>query len=80
MKYKFKRPNKNNVGVGDFLVIKNKSQEIKLAPIKDVFKDRVWAEWYDGGESKIYEKALILKKDGTYLVGKNCIERLLEDY
>ena len=80
MSYKFERPNKNNVKKGDLLVIKNKSLEIKLAPIKDIFEDRVWAEWYDGGASRTYEKAIIRKEDGTWLVGKNCIEKIFKGY
>jgi len=66
-------PNGTNVDLGDLLVVKNPLGTPRLAPIENIncqngIKFRATAENLCS-DVEHYE-AIILKKDGTYLIGK----------
>jgi len=67
----FKRPNKSNVSLGDILVVSRQNHGISMFPITQVRDLSICAnseEW--GHFRRIYDDAIVLKKDGSYLVGK----------
>ena len=67
-----KTPNKNIVELGDLLVIEGMPGNIAVIPITEIREDGVSAFSEHGTRvsgSCSYNKAVILKKDGTYLVG-----------
>ena len=66
MGYKFERPNKDNVELGDLLIY-----EGKLLPIKRFGDDFIFGGRELAMRMSAYEFAIVLKKDGRYLVGEN---------
>ena len=66
---------------GDFLVVKDRKGEISIGPIISIYiygEGTITAEI--GGEIRTvgYADAVILKNDGTYLLGKNLQEQLAQ--
>jgi len=66
MANEFKRPTKDNVELGDF-VVREAVRSIILSPVEETDKKAIHAI----GTSVRYEDAVVLKKDGSYLVGEN---------
>lgn len=67
------RPNKRNVRLNDFLVVSvdDESKRIDLLRVTQVRDGIISAE--NGGRlsNRKYADSLVLKQDGTYLIGKN---------
>jgi len=77
MEKQFEEPNKSNVELGDLLVSANFPSGVILAYVYSVEEDRISAKTLNGGVyGALYQNAVILKKDGSYLAGKNTYEQL----
>jgi len=63
-------PDKNNVELGDLLVIEVNNRSV-LLPIISILDEGVVAsgQYLRGLAKRPYNEAVILKKDGTYLIG-----------
>ena len=61
----FKRPNKDSVDLGDYLV-----NNRRLFPITKIRDLGILCRGNFEGVSTRYEMVIILKRDGTYLVGE----------
>ena len=70
MVYEFKRPNKDNVEIGDLLVVEG-GMNLHTYPIEKVGNDIVVSSVTGGLSSTYYKRAIVLKKDGSYLVGEH---------
>ena len=77
LEHKFEEPTKDNVEVGDFLVVINPgipglapAATYGLIEINELTEDRIEGEHKDGTTSMRYGDAIVLKKGGNYLVGK----------
>jgi len=87
MAIQFQEPNQNNVDMGDYLIVNapNSAFPVLFAIIYEQTDKTILAKRYSAAGSKIrevkYEEAVVLKKDGTLLVGKEVkgnLEREIE--
>jgi hypothetical protein len=73
LKLRIETPNNKNVELGDLLVIDTGIPEnISIIPIDEIREDGISAHSNHGvrvSGSCPYHSAIILKKDGTYLIG-----------
>lgn len=69
-----KRPNKRNIELGDFLVVSsaNERDPVEMLEIKAVNSGTIRGDSPSGHRTSFrkYDNAVVLKKDGTYLVGR----------
>ena len=68
------RPTRENVEQGDLVLLLTSKDRVSLIPvIRTPDMEIVAAEGkpYGNAYRIFYENALVLKKDGTYLIGKN---------
>lgn len=77
MKYEFMRPKKGNVELGDLLIMEANNRMFPV-PITGLSNVRISARgsWISGNAK--YEDAVVLKQDGSYLVGERAEEQLRE--
>jgi hypothetical protein len=69
--YNFTRPTKQNVELGDLLVTEFPGEDgTRVMPIVDLGDNELSARGSAGFVRRAYEQAVVLKKDGSYLVGK----------
>lgn len=69
---KIKRPTRNNVELGDLLVAEGCffCSGLMLVPITEVKEKKIFAQSIDASVSVPYEEAVVLKRDGSYLIGE----------
>ena len=77
---KFTKPNKDNVELGDFLVAEDSFHVPLIGPITKVNEKEIVAFTTLSAYSRSYENAIVLKKDGSYLVGENVVRSLAMDF
>lgn len=70
-------PNKDNVDLGDLLVLEGFKGGIKVMPITALEEKQIIAESHDSPSSSPYDLAIVLKKDGAYLVGESIVREYL---
>jgi len=68
---RFKNPNYDNVDLGDLLVCEDSSGTSLILPITEVIEDGVVGHGYHAHVTREYERCVILKRDGSYLVGED---------
>ena len=68
-------PDKGNVGLGDLLVLEGFKGGLNLLPITAVEEQQLRAGSGNDTGSSPYALAIILKKDGSYLVGEELIRK-----
>ena len=67
----FTKPNKDNVDLGDFLVAEDSFHVPVLGIITDIGEEKITARSTLISLSIPYKTAVVLKKNGSYLVGEN---------
>jgi len=78
-KMKMDWPNRKNVELGDLLVLtcRNFVENLGIYPIVEIGGKEVTARTSTGVKFKRkYQEAVVLKENGTYLIGKNCGKEL----
>jgi len=79
LEHKFTEPTPQNVENGDFLVGEDKKRNIRIGPITSIYiygTGLLTAQIGDKINNSVYANAIVLKKDGTYLVGKEISKQL----
>lgn len=71
------RPCKDNVKVGDFLVSDYLNNTSILLKINKIYDEGIYADGIMfAAQYRSFKDSVILKQDGSYLVGENTIEEL----
>ena len=72
-------PNDENVSIGDLVAASMPGLGIRLMPVKSLGDTVIICANEVGTVAAVqYSRALVLKKDGTYLVGRDLQERIEE--